>query len=180
MRAVIDACVLYPTVLREIVLGVARAGLIVPLWSDRLLEEWARTAARHGGALDETLARGEIAALALAFPKARVAADPALEARLWLPDGGDIHVLASAITGQADVILTLNLRDFPAGELAPHGLRAVHPDAVLHDLWLAHPDTVAGVAASVHATAERLSGEPMALRVLLKRVRMPRLAKALG
>ena len=58
MRVVIDACVLYPTVLREIVLGVARADLITPLWSDRLLEEWARTAARHGGAVDATFARG--------------------------------------------------------------------------------------------------------------------------
>ncbi len=180
MRSLIDACVLYPTVLREIVLGVARAGLIVPLWSERLLEEWARTAARHGGAVDETLARGEIAALALAFPKARVAADPALEARLWLPDGGDIHVLATAITAQVGTIITLNLRDFPARELAPHGVAALHPDAVLHDLWLAHPGLVAGVVAGVHATAERLSGETMDLRALLKRVRLPRLARALG
>ncbi len=29
MRVVIDACVLYPTVLREIVLGVARADLTI-------------------------------------------------------------------------------------------------------------------------------------------------------
>jgi hypothetical protein len=180
MRAVIDACVLYPTVLREIVLGVARAGLIVPLWSERLLEEWASTAARHGGAVDEALARGEIAALGLAFQQARIAADPAVAARLWLPDGGDIHVLATAITGRAETIITFNLRDFPARELAPHGLRAVHPDAVLLDLWLAHPDPVAQVVTAVHATAERLSGEALDRRALLKRVRLPRLAKALA
>jgi hypothetical protein len=180
MRAVIDACVLYPTVLREIVLGVARAGLIAPLWSDRLLEEWARTAARHGGATDEALARGEIAALGLAFPQARVAADPAMDARLWLPDGGDIHVLATAITGQAGTIITLNLRDFPARELSPHGVSAVHPDAALYDLWLAHPGPVEDVVAGVHATAQRLSGQDMDMRALLKRVRLSRLAKALG
>jgi predicted nucleic acid-binding protein len=180
MRAVIDACVLYPTVLREIVLGVARTGLIEPLWSERLLEEWARTAARHGGALDEALARGEIAALAAAFPEARVPADPAREAALWLPDAGDIHVLATAIAGQADTVITLNLRDFPRAELAPHGLAAIHPDAALYSLWLDRPESVGPVVAAVHETAQRLSGKPLERRALLKRARLPRLAKALG
>ena len=180
MRAVIDACVLYPTVLREIVLGVARAGLIAPLWSDRLLEEWARTAARHGGSVDEALARGEIAALGISFPQARVLADQSLEAQLWLPDSGDIHVLATAITGRAQAILTLNLRDFPARELVGHGVEAIHPDACLHALWLERPETVASVVGAVHARAERLAGEGMALRGLLRRAKLPRLAKALG
>jgi len=180
MRAVIDACVLYPTVLREIVLGVARAGLIAPLWSERLLEEWARTAARHGGAVDEALARGEIATLKAAFPTATVAEDPGLQTRLWLPDTGDIHVLATAVTGRADTIITLNLKDFPARELAPQGITGLHPDAALHALWLDHPETLSEVVAGVHATAERLSDETMPLRGLLKRVRLPRLAKALA
>lgn len=180
LRVVIDACVLYPTVLREIVLGVARAGLIDPIWSDRLLEEWARTAARHGGAVDEALARGDIAALALAFPKAKIPADPGVEARLWLPDSGDLHVLATAITGQAEAIITLNLRDFPARELAGQGVRAIHPDAALHELWLAHPEPVGAVVGRVHATAEQLSGTRLDKRALLKRARLPRLAKALG
>jgi hypothetical protein len=180
MRAVIDACVLYPTVLREIVLGVARAGLVAPLWSERLLEEWARTAARQGGAADEALARGEIAALGAAFPGARVTHDPAGEAALWLPDAGDIHVLATALAGGAEAIITLNLRDFPRSELAPHGVEAIHPDAALYALWLARPEAVAGVVADVQATASRLSGEEQPLRPLLKRARLPRLAKALG
>lgn len=180
MRAVIDACVLYPTVLREIVLGVARQGLITPLWSHRLLEEWTRTAARHGGAVDEALARGEIAALAAVFPDANQPADPTLEGQLWLPDSGDIHVLATAVTARADTIITLNLRDFPARELASHGVDAIHPDAALYQLWLSDPDKIAAVVAGVHATAERLSGEAFACRGLLKRARLPRLAKALG
>lgn len=180
MRAVIDACVLYPTVLREIVLGVARAGLIAPLWSDRLLEEWARTAARHGGPADEALARGEIAALDAVFPGARVPADPAREAALWLPDTGDIHVLSTAIAGRAEAIVTLNLRDFPRSELAPHGVAAIHPDALLYGLWLDRPATMEALVAGIHDTAQTLSGEDLALRPLLKRAHLPRLAKALG
>jgi hypothetical protein len=179
MRAVIDACVLYPTVLREIVAGVAQAGLITPLWSDRLIEEWARTAARRGGPADAALARGQIALLSAKFPGASVPADPAHEAQLWLPDAGDIHVLATAIAGQADTILTLNLRDFPRAELAPHGIDAVHPDAGLTALWLDHPQTIGTVVAQVHAEAERLAGDAISLRAMLKRLRLPRLAKAL-
>jgi hypothetical protein len=48
LRVVLDACVLYPTVMREVLLGCAARGLFVPLWSPRLLEEWARAAARLG------------------------------------------------------------------------------------------------------------------------------------
>ena len=62
MRIVIDACVLYPTVMREVVLGAAEAGLFAPRWSARILEEWAR-AARKIGPEGETIARGEIAAV---------------------------------------------------------------------------------------------------------------------
>jgi predicted nucleic acid-binding protein len=179
MKAVLDACVLYPTVLREVLIGAARAGLITPLWSDRLIGEWTSTALRHGGPADEALACADARHLALAFPAAAIPADTAQEAQLWLPDPGDIHVLATAITGQADTIITLNLKDFPKRELVGHGVTARHPDAVLFDLWLAHPAPITTVVDAVHATAERLSGQNLPLRALLKRARLPRLAKAL-
>ena len=180
MRAVIDACVLYPTVMRQIVLGVAQAGLMTPIWSDRLLGEWVRTAARHGGPADEALAHGDVAALGLAFPAARIMPDPALQARLWLPDSGDVHVLATAITARADKIVTLNLRDFPRAELSAHGIAAIHPDALLYALWIEQPRILGDVVAGVHARAEHLSGAVLPQRALLKRARLPRLAKALG
>jgi hypothetical protein len=60
---VLDANVLYPTVLREVLLGCAEAGLYQPAWSPRIAEEWARTAARHGGLEDAAWARAEIARL---------------------------------------------------------------------------------------------------------------------
>ena len=107
MKILLDACVLYPTVLREILIGVAREGLYRPLWSARILEEWARAAARLGPA-DEAIARGEVAALRAAFPQAEVAAQPGLEGRLHLPDPNDIHVLAAAIAAHADAIVTFN------------------------------------------------------------------------
>jgi predicted nucleic acid-binding protein len=178
MRAVLDACVLFPTVLREILTGAAAAGLYQPVWSDRILEEWARATAKLGPAAD-VIARGEIAALRLAFPKAGVTADPGLTARLWLPDANDIHVLATAIAAGADVIVTFNAADFPRATLAEEGLTRLDPDQFLLSLHDAAPGQVADVCAAVRATAERLSGTPQPLRALLKRACLPRLGKRL-
>ncbi|MDG4648122.1 PIN domain-containing protein [Roseibacterium sp. SDUM158017] len=178
-RWVLDACVLYPTVLREILLGCAAAGMFAPAWSPRLLEEWARVAERQGGAADAALARGEIARLRAKFPGAEVAHRPEDEAALWLPDATDIHVLATARAAGARGIVTLNLRDFPRAEMTAHDLVAVHPDSFLLDLMAGAPDTVAEVVGAVHKEAERLSGDTLDLRGVLKRVRLPRLARAL-
>ncbi|TQS72600.1 PIN domain-containing protein [Rhodobacteraceae bacterium] len=179
MKLVLDACVIYPTVLREILLGLAKAGLYQPLWSARILEEWARAAARRNPG-DEIIARGAIAMMRADFPAAEVARHTGLEARLHLPDENDIHVFATAIAGGADAIITVNAQDFPRGILAGEGLERRDPDGLIWALWSEAPDTVAAVIETVRAEAERLSGTPQPLRPLLKRVRLPRVAKALG
>jgi hypothetical protein len=48
-----------------------------------------------------------------------------------LPDAGDHHVLAAAIAGHADCIVTSNLADFPSEALAPFGIETIHPDDFL-------------------------------------------------
>ena len=179
MRAVLDTCVIYPTVMREMLLGVAATGAFEPLWSDRILEEWARAAVKLGPT-GEMQARGEAALLAARWPKARVNWKPSLEQRLWLPDAADVHVLAAAITGSADVIVTMNAKDFPRGVLAEEGVSRVDPDAFLFGFWQADHDAVENVARAVLDEARRLSGEPWTIRALLKKARLPRLAKALA
>jgi hypothetical protein len=52
---------------------------------------------------------------------------------LNLPDPNDRHVLAAAIAGGADSIVTPNLKDFPAKYLAPHSVEAISPDSFLLD-----------------------------------------------
>ena len=178
MRACLDACVLYPTVLREILLGVAGEGLYQPIWSERILEEWAR-AARKLGPLGEPQARAEIALIKAKWPDASVKPRAGDEARLWLPDENDIHVLAAAIVGSADVIVTFNAKDFPKATLAEEGVLRMSPDEMLMDFWLKAPEKVSSAIHRVHAEAERLSGEALPLRGLLKRARAPRLGKAL-
>ncbi|MEQ5868957.1 PIN domain-containing protein [Sagittula sp. NFXS13] len=179
MRAVLDTCVMFPTVMREVLLGVAGQGLYTPQWSERILEEWAR-AARKLGPTGEPQARGEIALVRAAWPKAEITWNPSLESRLWLPDPADVHVLAAAIAGSADVIVTMNASDFPRGTLAEEGLSRVDPDAFLLGFWQAHPELVADVGNRVLATACQLSGKDWEMRALLKKARLPRLAKALS
>ena len=174
-RLLLDACVLYPSVLREILVALARAGELVPLWSPRILAEWAHAARRRG---DD--AGPAIAALTAAFPGAEVVPEDGLEQRLDLPDPADAHVLAAAIAGGADILVTRNLRDFPAQALAPHGIRAEAPDAVLMALWLTRPQPVESAVARVVTHTVRVSGRDQPVRSLLKRAGLPRLGKALG
>ncbi|MCJ8139236.1 RSP_2648 family PIN domain-containing protein [Falsirhodobacter halotolerans] len=175
MRAVLDTCVIFPPVLRDILLGCAARGLYQPLWSDRILEEWARAARRKGFG---DAARDLAAAMDAQFPNAKVPPRPGLEGRLHLPDPADIHVLATAITGSADAIITLNAGDFPQHVLRAEGVERRAPDSVLWEMWSHDPKAVGAVLARVHARAEEMAGAEVSLRALLKRVRLPRLAKA--
>lgn len=179
MRLLLDACVLYPTVMREMLLGAARAGYFEPLWSERILEEWARAAARHGSA-QEAQARGEIALTRAGFPGAVVDVPAGLEDRLWLPDAADVHVLAAAVAGRAERIVTLNRADFPRRILAEQGLDRIDPDTLLMGFWQDRPAGIERVGAEVLATARRLSDAGWDMRSLLKKARMPRLGKALA
>ena len=179
MRVVLDACVLFPTVLREILLGLAEAGLFEPVWSDRILREWVLATAKLGPA-GPLIAEGEAALARDAFPRALQRPQPEIEARITLRDENDIHVLAVAISSHADAILTFNAQDFPRPVLAEWGIARRDPDGFLWELHSHHPTEVARVVEKVRATAERLSGQPMPIKALMKRVQLHRLGKALA
>ncbi len=179
MKVLIDTCVIYPTVMRQMVLGVAGKGVFTPLWSARIIEEWQRAAQKLGS---EGVAQAGAAAafLSVRWPDAEIVWPPSLEARLWLPDSADVHVLAAAIAGSADLILTLNAKDFPRNILAEEGLSRADPDGFLHGIWEAQPDLVAKVAEDVLEEANRLSGQNWETRSLMKKARLPRWCRPRG
>lgn len=179
MRIVLDTCVIYPTVMREMLLGAARLGYFKPLWSARILEEWARAAVKLGPQ-GEAQARAEIALLRAAWPGSELPAAPGLQTRLWLPDEADVHVLAVAVAGSADAIMTVNRRDFPRDVLAEEAVMRLEPDGFLYDLWLRDPEGMRQVGETVLAEANRLSGQTWDNRGLMKKARLPRLGKALS
>lgn len=146
---VFDACVLYPASVRDLLIRLAAAGLFQARWTDRILDECFRSivAARPelAGKLDRTRAL-----MQAAIPAATVTGYEPLVPTLTLPDEDDRHVLAAAIRCSAQVIVTSNLRDFPADALAPWEMEAQHPDTfVLHLLSLDPGAVVRAVLAQV-------------------------------
>ena len=178
MRAVLDACVLYPPILRDLLLGVAAKGLYEPQWSDRILRDWVLATAKLGP-VAQAMAQGDAAMARAAFPRANVKEQPHIEARLNLPDPDDLHVLAVAIGGHADALVTFNAVDFPRPVLAEEGIERRDPDGFLWELWSNHPTDVGNVIAAVHARGEQMAGKPIALRAFLKKAQLWRLGKAL-
>lgn len=165
--------------MREMLIGAAKTGAFEPLWSPRILEEWRRAVLKHG---DNAALQVESEALFLnvAFPKAVVRYSEDQEARFWLPDPSDIHVLAAAVFGGADGIVTLNNRDFPAGVLAEESLSRVNPDALLLGFWQAQPEMISALANDVLGKANAHSNESWSMKALMKKARLPRLGKALS
>ena len=179
MKLLFDTCVLYPTVMREMLLGAADAMGWQPLWSTRIFDEWVHAAGKLGPEVP-IFARGEGALLRAKWPEAEISWAPSLEARLWLPDPADCHVLAAAIAGSADQIITLNAKDFPKHILREEGLDRCDPDALLMQAFEAAPDAIAQVSDVIKARAENLSGTAWQTRAFYKKARLPKLAKALA
>src|SRR5258707_2189426 len=119
--AVLDACALVPIALADTLLRVAEKGLYRPLWSDRILAEaQAATEEIHPG-IDVSK---RFAQMREAFDDAMVTGWEELEPGIRLPDQDDRHVVAAAIRGGAQAIITANVKDFPAAALEPLGLEA--------------------------------------------------------
>ena len=179
MKLLIDTCVLFPTVMRHALLGACKIQGWTPLWSDRILEEWAHSA-RKLGVDGEMQARGEIALLKAEWPNAVVTWPAEMERQVWLPDENDRHVLAAAIAGSADMIVTLNARDFPRGYLRDEGLDRIDPDALLMQTFLDQPDAAARLGDEILQVANRFQGRAWTTRSLFKKARLPRFAKAIS
>lgn len=123
-----DANVLYPADLRNLLMHLALTGLFQAKWSPLVHQEWIESLLKKRPdfwreQLDRTRAlmdKHASGALVTGFEH--------LISDLQLPDPNDRHVLAAAIHCEADVIVTMNLRDFPVEALFAHGIEAQHPD----------------------------------------------------
>ena len=130
--AVLDTNVIYPVIIRDLLLWFAHYELYTPKWSDHIFEEWRDVMQRKGVSIEE--AEKRILNVNLAFPYAFVKHYESLIDHLELPDPKDRHVLAAAIKSDAHVIITNNLKDFPKDILSKYDLKVKTPDDFLTDI----------------------------------------------
>lgn len=131
-KAVLDANVIYPVVIRDLLFWFAHYDLFTPKWSKQIFIEWERVMERKGVLKEEAQRRVLIANKA--FPDALVNNYDELLKYLELPDPNDCHVLAAAIKINANVIVTNNLKDFPESYLNSFGLKVKSADDFLTDI----------------------------------------------
>ena len=133
--AVLDACVLYPPSLRDLLMRLAVAGVYVPRWTEEIHAEWIRNVlADNPGVTPAQLERTR-RLMNQTLPASNVSGYEARIPALSLPDANDRHVLAAAIEAQAPLIVTFNLSDFPNAVLRTYCIDAVHPDDFLTGLF---------------------------------------------
>lgn len=129
---VLDTNVIYPVIIRDLLFWFAHYEMYTPKWSNHIFDEWRSVMERKG--VSETEIEKRILKANLAFPDALVQQYETLLANLSLPDMKDCHVLAAAIKSNAHLIVTNNIKDFPAEILNDFGIKAKTADDFLTDL----------------------------------------------
>lgn len=129
--ALLDANVLYPALMRGILLELNYREVFNAKWTRQIENEWTRTLRRRRPDLDPARVERTRHLMRQHFHDALVLGYEKIIDTLDLPDPDDRHVLAAAIVGGCDVIVTQNLRDFPPAALDEHSLSALHPDDFL-------------------------------------------------
>ncbi|ACB52036.1 hypothetical protein cce_2688 [Crocosphaera subtropica ATCC 51142] len=167
--ALYDACVLYPAPLRDLLMQLALTDLFRARWTDTIHDEWIRNILKNRP--DLTLEQ-LIKIKNLMNSHVRdclITGYEELISSINLPDSDDRHVLAAAIKGQVDVIVTMNLKDFPSHVLDNYEIFVEHPDKFISNLIDLKPFKVAKAAETCR---KRLKKPPKSideyLEILLK------------
>lgn len=176
-----DSNVLYATALRDILIELALERVIRLHWSPRVLDELNRAILKNRPDTSPARLAARSAAMNQALPLASVAPSPDRLLRAVLPDAGDSHVLAAALEADCSVLLTFNLKHFPADQLAlePTSITAVHPDTFLMTLLTTQAPAVLSV---VNIVRQRLVAPPLSHETYLaalERSRLPATATLL-
>lgn len=126
--ALLDANVLYPAPLRDLLLQLAVTDLFRAKWTAEIHREWIEALLRKEPHRDRARLERTRDLMDSSTRDCLVTGYESLIPSLQLPDPDDRHVLAAAIAGRCDAIVTQNLRDFPEEAVAPYGIYVQHPD----------------------------------------------------
>ena len=132
----------------------ASRGLLSARWSEEILAEWTENLLRNRPDLKRDRLERTCAEMNRAVPDALVTGYESRVPTVTLPDPDDRHVLAAAIACGAEVILTLNLKDFPPQQL-PDGIVALAPDPFLVQVFDLNPAALLAIMAEHRASLTR-------------------------
>lgn len=175
--ALYDACVLYPQMVRDLLMRLALTDLFRAKWSRDIQEEWmGHLLERRTDLSRENLVR--VRDLMNEHVRdAVVTGYEDLIPALSLPDEGDRHVLAAAIRSRAGVIVTYKLKHFPESELEKYGIEAQHPDEFVRHLVDLDPEAVLW---AVRSMREALSRPPFSPEELVASLEGAELVETAG
>lgn len=114
---------------------LASSGLFIARWTDQIHDEWIRNLLKNDPNRNPEVLLRTRKLMDANAPDALVQGYEGLIEGLDLPDKDDRHVLAAAIQGHAEGIITFNLKDFPSDKLSDFGISAIHPDEFLSDMF---------------------------------------------
>jgi len=171
-RYILDTNVLIPYFQRDFFLELGKRGLPIH-WSLPIEAEFREVWARLYPQLS---ANGPkiLQLMRTAVPDWRAPVSRKALGQVQLPDAKDRHVLAAAVGAGATVIVTRNLKDFPASALNGYGIAARSPDDVLCDIFDADREGFLDAAAAMRA---RLKNPAMTPREWLSAVEAGGLAR---
>jgi predicted nucleic acid-binding protein len=158
--AIFDACVLYPVSLRDLLMQLALTDMFRAKWTDKIHDEWIENLLKDRKDLTREQLKRTRVLMNDHVRDCLVTGYEGLISSIHLPDENDRHVVAAAIVGHAQVIVTKNLRDFPSSELSKYGIEAQHPDEFITHLVDLCPQLV---CKSASICRKRLKNPPMSV-----------------
>jgi predicted nucleic acid-binding protein len=165
--ALLDTCVLLKSYLCDALLSIAEEGVYRPLWSQHVLAELRRNLVKVGAKQEAVEHRA--AQMVAYFPDAMVNGYEELIGSMT-NDPKDRHVLAAAVAGQADILVTENLKDFPPASVGAFGITVADQDDFLSGLLEIYPDAVLD---ALRRQASRYRREPRTPIALLNVLASP-------
>jgi predicted nucleic acid-binding protein len=130
--AVIDACVFYGMLKTDALMSLCHRGLFAAKWSQRIENEWVgHLSAKMPDKEAQIMRRRD--AMRVAVPDWEVCshAIDSLEQSLQLPDMNDRHVLAAAMIGHADCIVTEDKWGFDHEFVSQCGIEVFDTDSFI-------------------------------------------------